>query len=109
MYKVYPAAEAEKDLINLASYMKHSLKNEKAASNFIKHYYKQVENLIVFPFAYRSLDFEYEGYWIRHKIFLSYNMFFVIDEKHNLIIILRILKNRQNWKAILHNICNLVF
>ena len=80
-----------------------SLKNEQAAINFLKQYYKQVQNLATFPFAYRGIGIMYHGYEIRMKPFLTYNVFFVVDEKTNQITILRVLKDRQNWKNRLHN------
>lgn len=103
MYKVKPTIEAIIDVRNLAAYMSVSLKNIQAASNFLNLYNKQIQNLSLFPYAYRNIDFEYDGYQIRHKIFLSYNIFYVVDEENHQITILRVLKNRQDWTMILQN------
>ena len=103
MYRIRETKDTKQDLKNLAFYMIYSLKNEQAASNFLDQYEKKVQNLATFPFGYRGTGFKYQGYEIRMKPFLTYNIFFVVDEKTNQITILRVLKDRQNWKHILHN------
>lgn len=103
MYKLKQTVEAKNDVKNLAAYMMYSLKNVQAANSFLKMYMKQIQSLKTFPFAYRGINFEYQGYEIRMKTFSSYNIFFVIDLMKHQIIILRVLKDRQNWKAILRS------
>ena len=103
MYKVIDTRESIRDVRSLAVYMRFSLKNSQAAQNFLKNYYKQVENLLIFPYGYRGTGIIYQGYEIRIKPFSTYNIFFSINEKTHQIIILRILKNRQDWNSILQN------
>ena len=103
MYKLIQTREARGDLEDLAAYMIYSLKNEQAARSFLNQYEKQIQNLTIFPFGYREIGFKYRGYKIRMKPFSSYNIFFVVDAKTYQIIILRVLKSRQNWQTILHN------
>lgn len=103
MYRLRTTKEVGNDVDNLVAYMIYSLKNGQAASNFLDQYEKQIQNLTTFPFGYRGIGFEYQGYEIRMKPFSSYNIFFVVDTKTRQITILRVLKDRQNWKAILHN------
>lgn len=103
MYRLLETKEAKRDLDNLAAYMAISLKNSKAAIDFLSLYHQQTQSLILFPFAYRGVSFTYQGYEIRMKTFSSYNIFFIIDSINYQIIILRILKDRQNWKSILKN------
>ena len=104
MYKVQETYEAKADVKNLAAYMIYSLKNKKAAIDFLNLYDKQVYNLAIFPLGYRGTDFRYRGYEIRMKTFSSYNIFYILDAREHQITILRILKNRQNWKEILQNV-----
>ena len=101
MYKLKPTREARDDVRNLAAYMMYSLKNLQAATGFLKKYDQQIRNLTLFPFAYRGIGFEYHGYEIRMLTFSSYNILFTVDVENNQIIILRVLKDRQNWKFIL--------
>jgi plasmid stabilization system protein ParE len=103
MYNLIQTIEARNDLDNLVFYMIYSLKNVQASEHFLQQYYEQIQKLTIFPFGYRGIGITYQGYEIRMKPFLTYNIFFVVDEKTNQITILRVLKDRQNWKHILHN------
>ena len=86
------------------AHMIYSLMNGQAASNFLNSYEKQLQKLTIFPFGYRDIGIKYHGYEIRMKPFLSYNIFYVVDATKNQITILRVLKDKQNWKNILHNV-----
>ena len=103
MYRLVQTFEAKQDIKNLAAYMKFSLKNQQAANNFLDLYYKQIQTLKTFPYAYRGVNFTYKGYEIRMKAFSSYNIFYVIDTMNHRIIILRVLKSLQNWEFVLNN------
>ena len=103
MFKIKETKEAKLDVKKLAAYMVFSLKNGQAASDFLDHYNNQAQKLSTFPSGYRGIGIKYQGYEIRIKPFSSYNIFFVANEITNQITILRVLKDRQNWKNILHN------
>lgn len=103
IFNLRTTKEVGNDINILVAYMIYSLKNGQAASRFLKQYDKQIQNLTIFPLGYRSIGITYRGYKIRIKPFLTYNIFFVVDEIKNQITILRVLKDRQNWKSILHN------
>ena len=60
---------------------------------------KQAKSLTIFPLGYRGIRLGYQGYEIRIKPFSTYNIFYVVDNKSNQITILRVLKDRQNWKT----------
>lgn len=100
-YSIKESREALHDVERLAAYMINPLKNRQAASNFLDLYDKEVKRLSDFPYGYRGVSLEYRGYEIRLKVFSTYNIFFIIDTEENQIIILRVFKNRQNWKEIL--------
>ena len=57
--------------------------------------------LSAFPIGYRGISIEYRGYEIRLKPFDTYNLFFIVDDEMGQIVILRLLKNLQDWKRIL--------
>lgn len=103
MYNLIQTIEARNDLDNLVFYMIYSLMNGQAASHFLAQYKKQIQNLTIFPFGYRGIGITYRGYEIRIKPFLTYNIFFVVDRQTHQITVLRVLKDRQNWKNILLN------
>ena len=44
---------------------------------------------------------EYRGYDIRIKPFGTYNIFFMIDYVEQQVVILRVLKDKQNWNDVL--------
>ena len=100
-YKIVETVEAGRDVENFVMYMMEAFKSKKAAIDFLKDYDKSVESLKTFPFGYRGVSFEYRGYEIRLKPFKSYNIFFTVDIENEWIIILRVLKDRQDWQAIL--------
>lgn len=100
-YNLIETIEAVNDVTHLAAYMIIFLKNHKAANDFVDRYDKEVQKLKTFPFGYRGISLEYRGYEIRIKSFDTYNVFFVVDYESKNIIILRVLKDRQNWQYIL--------
>ena len=100
-YSVIETIEAVDDVINFASYMLKEFKNQKAADDFLEKYDNEVKKLGFFPIGYRGIGLEYRGYEIRIKQFGTYNIFFVIDYAEQEVIILRVLKDRQNWIDIL--------
>lgn len=100
-YRVLETREALEDVSNLAIYMINTFKNQKAADDFFNAYDRQVKNLCVFPIGYRGISIEYRGYEIHLKPFDTYNLFFIVDNDMGRIVILRLLKNLQDWKRIL--------
>jgi len=61
MYNLIQTIEARNDLDNLVFYMIYSLMNGQAASHFLVKYKKQIQNLTIFPFAYRGTGITYRG------------------------------------------------
>lgn len=100
-YSIRETIEAIEDVTRLAAYMIDELNNHKAAFSFITKYDKEVNLLSYSPFGYKGLNFTYKGYKIRKKPFYTYNIFFVINIDEKEIIILRVLKGRQNWHTII--------
>lgn len=100
-YRVVMTKEALEDVSSLADYIVGTLKNQKAADDFLDAYDRQVGFLSTFPIGYRGISMEYRGYEIRLKPFDTYNLFFVVDDEIGQIVILRLLKNLQDWNQIL--------
>ena len=96
-YNILETQEAIADVKNLAAYMIYYLKNGKAAGDFMKKYNKQLSILQITPLGYGGINLEYHGYEIRRKSFSPYNIFYIVDTRAHQIIILRVLKDRQNW------------
>lgn len=100
-YRVVMTKEALEDVSNLADYILDAFENKKAADDFLDAYDRQVGILSTFPTGYRGISMEYRGYEIRLKPFDTYNLFFVVDDEIGQIVILRLLKNLQDWNQIL--------
>lgn len=104
MYRIKETQEALQDVTHLAFYMMQKLKNQSAALNFLDEYDQKIRNLETFPFGYRGVSFEYRGYEIRLMPYRSYNIFFIVDIERKEILILRVLKDLQDWQSILLNL-----
>ena len=102
-YRLLETREALEDVEGFAAYIVKNFNNIDAARDFLDKYDREVERLKNFPFGYREVNFEYRGYEIRIKSFDTYNVFFTIDTIENKIFILRVLKDRQDWKTIFDN------
>jgi len=100
-YKVIQTSEAENDIFQLADYMVSTLKNHKAANDFLDRYFRKAQSLETFPFGYRGISFEYRGYEIRLKPYDTYNIFFIVNTDEMTVTILRVLNDRQDWKTLL--------
>ena len=97
-YRLIETKEAVDDVQNLVRYILVKFNNKDAAINLLDRYDIEVQKLLSFPQGYRGIGVEYRGYEIRIKSFETYNIFFVISEKTKKIVVLRVLKNSQNWK-----------
>lgn len=97
MYKILETLEAINDLTNLAIYIYHEFSNELAAERLINTYSYQLEILQDLPSAYYSTEFYYRNYLIRKCSCENINIFYIIDDRHKQIIILRVFHTLQNW------------
>lgn len=100
-YKLHETREAVEDVAGMAEYIVRRFANPDAALSFLNQYDKEVQRLMNFPFGYRGVSFEYRGYEIRIKSFDTYNIFFTVDIEEGRVYVLRVLKDRQDWKTIL--------
>lgn len=100
-YRVQETDEAINDVSNLAIHIYKQYSNEIAAENLIDLYSKKIESLEVFPQGFRGVSLEHRGYEIHFFPFSSYNIFFVIREAFNDVVILRVLHQLQDWNRIL--------
>jgi plasmid stabilization system protein ParE len=89
------------DVVNFAVYIKRHFASQQAVDNLYAAYEKQVKSLATFPTGYRGISIEYRGYEIRMKPFGTYNIFFIVDEQNQRVVILRLLKDVQDWSQLL--------
>lgn len=102
-FSIKETNEAIQDVTNLAAYMIDKFKNHKAALDFLDDYDKEVCDLNHFPFGFKGISVEYRGYEIRLKPFGTYNIFFVVNVEENVIVVLRVLKDLQDWNSIIRS------
>ena len=102
-YRLQTTWKATEDVAGMAEYIVEKFKNSDAALIFLDKYDIEVQRLKNFPFGYRGVSFEYRGYEIRIKSFDTYNVFFTVDTEEHCVYILRVLKDRQDWKSIMAN------
>ena len=92
-YRLQTTREATEDVAGMAEYIVEKFKNLDAALSFLDKYDTEVQRLKNFPL----------GYEIRIKSFDTYNVFFIVDIEGHCVYILRVLKDRQDWKSIMAN------
>lgn len=100
-YSIFETNEAISDIVRLSNYMLYKLRNKKAVHDFIHLYDIASDELAYFPRGYKSISFQYRGYDVYMKSVSSYNIFYIVMDDDQSVVILRILHNRQNWKHIL--------
>lgn len=101
-YSVYVADAARRDLNKAADYIELTLKNPKAADDLLTEAEKQIGSLSECPKRYKLVDDPVLASWgIRFVIVKGYLAFYTVSEESNLVMIIRFLFRRSNWKAIL--------
>lgn len=101
IYRVYETREALEDISRMAQYMSQKLQNPKAAQDFINQYDTEIKRISYHSMVYKGICLQYRTYKIRMKSFKTYHIFYIVKEKN--IIVLRVLKDRQNWQYIMKN------
>ena len=103
IFKIYETEEALRDLICMAQYISENLHNPKAARDFVAQYDAEIEKISQYPMAYKRIFLQYRTYEIRMKSFKTYHIFYIVNIEKKHIVVLRVLKDRQNWQYILKN------
>ena len=93
--------EAIKDMAEQILYIKNNLCNPAAADKLFTDLRQEMMRLEQFPLKGSDSGFTYRNYTIHKKVYQSYLLFYIVDNKSNTIIILRVLKNIMNWPGIL--------
>ena len=102
-YKVLITDEATNDVFNLVKYIHVDLCNPDAAKKLYTNLNREVSNIGDFPLKFADSGIRYRGYIIHKKVYLSYLLFYIINEENQTVYVLRILKDIMNWSNILQN------
>ena len=100
-FGIIETLEAARDVLNLAGYMLEVFGDISAAKGFRNAYVERTMALTSFPKRYRGIGINYRGNEIRLCPFGTYHLFFAVNERERQVVILRVLKGRQNWWRIL--------
>ena len=101
-YIIHITATAERDIMGAADYIKFNLKNPTAADHLLDAATEQINSLADMPQKFRLVDDPVLASWeIRYVIVNNYLAFYTIDEKKQMVIVVRFLYQKSNWNAIL--------
>ena len=70
-------------------------------SNLKQELKNEISNLGNFPRKFSSTRIRYRDYLIHKKVYKSYLIFYIIDDKEKRVYVLRVIKELMNWNRIL--------
>lgn len=100
-YRVLVADEAIEDIFDYVKYIHLELCNPDAAEKLYQNLNREVKNMGDFPLKFSDSGIRYRGYVIHKKVFESYLIFYIINDKKQEVYVLRIIKDLMNWQKIL--------
>lgn len=93
--------EAINDIFDLVKYIHVDLCNPDAANKLYENLNKEIDNMGDFPLKFSDSGMSYRGYIIHKKVYQSYLLFYIINDKNQEVFVLRILKDIVNWHRLL--------
>lgn len=103
-YQIKITSTAEHDLARAADYIEFILKNPDAADDLLNLATEQIEQLADFPQKFCVIDDPILSEWgMRFAVVNNYLAFYVIDEKKQVVTVVRFLYKKSNWAAILQS------
>ena len=102
MYQVDFLPLARQDMMEIARYISHELRNPAAANKLAHEMIEAADRLIDFPYinavhsAVKPLKHEY-----RKQIVRNYTMFYRVDEKEKSVTIARVIYARRDYEKLL--------
>lgn len=100
-YSVLIADEAIEDIFVLVKYIHRELCNPDAAEKLYQELKEEISNLGNFPRKFIGTGIKYRGYVIHKKVYKTYLIFYIINDKEKRVYALRVIKELMNWKRIL--------
>ncbi len=104
-YRILETDEVLNDLSHISFEAYNYTRDKDSGIKFLNLYDMTVSCMSVFPTGFSAAQIEYRGYEIHILPFGNYNLFFVIDERKGIIVVLRVLYQKQDWQRIL-NVAN---
>ena len=99
-YKILLSKDALQDIKDNKSYILKNFKYREYAENFSKKIKKAIKELDPFAEGYEKTGFLIEGLEVYFKPYSTYLIFFVIED--STVTVIRVLKDRMYWQAIIN-------
>lgn len=101
-YKIHITSTAEHDIIHAVDYIEFTLKNPDAADRLLDIATEHINSLSDYPQKFQLVEDPILASWgIRFVIINNYLAFYTIDEKEQIVTIVRFLYQKSNWSSIL--------
>ena len=101
-YIIHITQTAERDIMRAADHIEFILKNPSAADHLLDVATEQIKSLSDMPQKFQLVDDPVLASWgIRFVIVNNYLAFYTIDEKKQMVIVVRFLLQKSNWNTIL--------
>lgn len=100
-YKLYITSAAKQDLADIASYIAHNLHAPASAKRLVLTIDKRIRQLLEFP-HYQIIDEEpFKQAGVCRINIKNYAIFYLVDERKQLLVILAILYAGRLWQRVL--------
>lgn len=100
-YKIEYTHSGRDDMKKMKKYILEKFKYREYAENFANKMKTAAEGLKTLPTGYDTTGFQYKGYDIYMKPYLTYQFFYVVDEVSHIVTVLRVLQDGMNWRVVL--------
>lgn len=100
-YKIRYTYSSREDIRERKEYIIRTFKYRQLGKNFTDKIKAAARSLRAFPTAYVTTGFNYRGYEIYLKPYMTYLLFYVVEDEKRNVIILRVLQDGQDWQYIL--------
>lgn len=97
-YQIKYTYGAKEDIHNMRMYILDKFKYYQNVTRFTNKIKKAVNGLKIFPKGYSTTNFVYRGYFIFMKPSHKYLIFYIVNDKLNVVTILRIMRDGMNWR-----------
>lgn len=101
-YRIVISKDALLDIKSTKKYLLNTFKYPEYSENFSQNIKKAIKDLASFPEGYTETGFVIEDLCIYFKPFRTYLIFFAIE--NGTVTIIRVLKDRMYWQAIIGKI-----
>lgn len=100
-YKIKYTYSSREDIREKKEYIIQTFKYRQFGKNFTDKIKAAARSLKTLPMAYITTGFQYRGYDIYLKPYMTYLLLYIVKEESREVTILRVLQDGQDWQYIL--------